>query len=223
MKWGKIVANVLPFQRTSLLISGIDGYLDKVAEAVLVLEQTLNNYVVQGADEHLGKRLTQIREIESRADELRREIANVMYTQMLMPDTRGDILTLLEEVDNVLDDCVRLVVGLAIERPEVPKDVYDDTRSIVANVVKSVEAMLEGARTYFKDPRAVRNHTQKISFYEEEATTISLQLGVRVFDSDLPLERKRQLGDWIVSFRSIASKANDVGDRMAIFAVKRSF
>ncbi|MDJ0611573.1 MAG: DUF47 family protein [Kiloniellales bacterium] len=216
------MVNVLPFQRTSLLISGIDDYLDRVADSMLVLEQTLMHYVDQGADEHLEQRLKQIREIESRADELRREIANVMYTQMLMPDTRGDILTLLDEIDNVLDDCVRLVVGLAIERPEVPKDVNDDTKIIVANVVKSVEAMVEGARTYFKDPRAVRNHTQKIGFYEEEATTLSLQLGVRVFDSDLPLERKRQLGDWIVSFRQIASKANDVGDRMAIFAVKRS-
>ncbi len=145
-----------------------------------------------------------------------------MYTLMLMPDTRGDILTLLDEIDNTLDDCTHLVVGLAVERPELPKDLQEDYKSIILNVTKSGQSMLEGARAYFKDPRAVRNHVHQISFYEQEATTIGLQMGIRVFDSDLHLERKRQLRDWIVGLRQIASHANDVGDRMAIFAVKRS-
>ncbi len=49
------MVNILPFQKTSLLISGIDDYLDKVAEAIMTLEQTLLHYADQGADEQLGK------------------------------------------------------------------------------------------------------------------------------------------------------------------------
>ena len=95
------MANLLPFQRTGLLISEIDEFFDKVSEAALVLEQTVLHYVANGADAQLEKRLRQIRAIETRGDELRRSIANVMYAEMLMPDARGDILSLLSEVAQV--------------------------------------------------------------------------------------------------------------------------
>lgn len=216
------MVNILPFQRTGRLIAEIDGFMDKVSEAIMVLEQTLLDYAEQGPGEHLEGRLKQIRAIESRCDELRRGIANVMFAEMLMPDTRGDILSLLDETDNVLDHCTHVVVGLAVERPELPAETQEEFKKIIVEVSKSGQAMMDGARAYFKEPQAVRNHVHKIGFHEDEATTIGFQLGRRIFDSDLPLERKRQLVDWIVYLRQIASQANDVGDRMAIFAVKRS-
>lgn len=204
------------------MISEIDEFFDKVSEAILVLEQTVLHYVDKGADAQLEERLLQIRAIETRGDELRRSIANVMYAEMLMPDARGDILSLLDEVDNVLDDCTHMVVALAVERPELPDDTREDFKKLMADVSKSVQVMTDGARAYFKDPQAVRNHVHKIGFHEEEATTAGYQLGRRIFEADLPLERKRQLVDWVVNLRKIASHANDVGDRMAIFAVKRA-
>ncbi|MDJ0943688.1 MAG: DUF47 family protein [Kiloniellales bacterium] len=216
------MANILPFQRTGLLISEIDEFVDKVSEAIMVLEQTMADYVDKGPESQLDDRVQQIRGIEARGDELRRSIANVMYAEMLMPDARGDILSLLDEVDNVLDACAYVVIGLAVERPELPADAREEFKKINAEVAKSGQAMADGARSYFKDPQAVRNHVHKIDFHEEEATTTGLQLGRRIFESDLPLERKRQLFDWVVKLRDIASHANDAGDRMAIFAVKRA-
>lgn len=216
------MTNILPFQRSGLLISEIDEYFDRVTEAILILEQTFSHYVDHGPDDYLDERLEQIRAIELRGDELRRNIAAVMYTQMLMPDTRGDILSLLDEVDNVLDDCAHAVIGLALERPELPADTHEAIKTIVGEVAKAGHAMMEGARAYFKEPQAVRNHLPKIDFHEREATNTGLRVGRQIFDSDLPLERKRQLLDWIVGLRQIASHASDVGDRMAIFAVKRS-
>ena len=216
------MAKILPFQSTGLLVSEIDEFLDRVSEAIMILEQTFLHYDEKGPDENLEERLKQIRAIESRGDDLRRNIANVMYTEMLMPDARGDILSLLDEIDNVLDDCAHIIIALVVERPELPADTREEFKKIITEVSKSGQAMMEGARAYFKEPHAVRNHVHKISFHEEEATTIGLRLGRRIYESDLPLEYKRQLLDWIVYLRRIASHANDVGDRMAIFAVKRS-
>ncbi len=216
------LVDLLPFKRTGRLIGEIDEFLDKVSDAILVLEQTVLDYVDQGPNETLEDRLTQIRTIEQRGDELRRGIANTMYSEMLMPDTRGDMLSLLDEVDNVLDACTHTIIRLAIERPELPDDSRPDFRTIMVEVSKSAQAMMAGARAYFKDPQAVRNHVHKVGFHEEEATTTGILLGRRVFDSDLPLERKRQLLDWIVYLRNLASHANDAADSMSVFAVKRA-
>ena len=80
------MVDILPFKRTSMLISEIDEFIDKVAEAVMVLERTIRHYLDEGPDEHLTERLVQVREIEGRADDLRRGVANVMYGEMLMPE-----------------------------------------------------------------------------------------------------------------------------------------
>jgi len=216
------MAGILPFRRTGLLISEIDEYLDKVAESVMVLEQTLLNYVDNGPDDYLTKKLDQIGELEKRADELRHGIANVMYTEMLMPDTRGDVLTLLDELDTLVDDSVHAIADLAMERPELPADTHDAFRKMMTGTSKAAQCTVDAARAYFKEPNAVRNHVHKIGFHESEVTDIGFNTGKAVFDSELSLERKRQLRVWFLSIRDIASHAKDVGDQIEIFAVKRA-
>lgn len=216
------MANILPFQRTGMLISEIDGFLDKVSEGSMVFEQTVLHYVDKGADDELEEKLQQIVAIETRGDELRGNVIRVMYTQMLMPDTRGDVLGLLDELDNVLDDFTHSVVKLVIERPEMPEDTHDGFKTIAQEVTKAAQAMVQGARAYFKEPHAVRDSTHKINFHNTEATKTALRLGRQIFDSELPLARKLQLRDWLLGFRRIASNADDVGDRIGIYAVKRS-
>ena len=216
------MVNILPFQRTSQLIREIDEFIDKVSEAQMVLEQALLHYFEVGADEGLNQKLAQIGKIEERADELRRNVANMMFSQMLMPDTRGDVLELLGQVDVTLDDCVHIMVDLAIERPTPSGQHVDDFKTMIAEVGKAVQAMLRAARAYFKEPHAVRDHVHKINFHDKEATKIALRVGRAAFDSDLSLSRKRQVRDWLAKIRGIASHANDIGDHLSIFAVKRS-
>lgn len=216
------MVDILPFKRTSLLISEIDEYLDKVSEAAMIVKRTFLHYLDHGKDEELVAKVDQIRAVEKRADEVRRNIANVMYTEMLMPDTRGDVLSLLDQVDIALDDCVHLVIELAMEHPELPEEYHDGFSKMLAEVDQAVQAMISGARAYFKEPHAVRDHVHKVNFHNREATSIGLKGGTRMFDSDLPLERKLHLRDWLVRVRNLASNADDIGDQLAIFAVKRS-
>jgi len=216
------MANLLPFRRTGLLVREIDEFLDRVSEAAMVFEQTFEHYFEKGPDEWLAEKLEQVNEIESRADELRRNIANVMYSEMLMPDTRGDVLSLLSLVDTVLDDSVHLVAALYVERPEVGTEHLAEVRAMIVEVGKAVQSMLRGARAYFKESQAVRDHVHKINFHEKEATRIAMRIGRAIFDSDRPLELKRHGRDWLVKIRTLASNASDIGDELAIFAVKRS-
>ncbi len=216
------MAGILPFQRTGLLVNEIDEYLDKVAETVMVLEQTVLHYVDNGPDDYLKQKLDQIGDLETRADELRRNIANVMFSEMLMPDTRGDVLTLLDELDTLIDDSVHTVAELLIERPNLPELTHDAFRTMMGNTSKAAQCVVDAARAYFKEPKSVRNHIHKIGFHATEVTEVLLGTGIAVFDADLPLEHKRQLRAWLLSIRGIASHATDVGDQIEIFAVKRA-
>ena len=216
------MVDILPFRKTARLVSEIDEFIDRVSEAQMVLERSLFHYFEHGPDEELDQKVEQIMEIETRADELRRSVTTIMYTEMLMPDTRGDVLSLLGDVDTTLDECVHLLVALSVERPAVTREHVEGYRTIISEAGKAVQVMLQGVRAYFKDPNTVRDHVHKISFHDKEATLVILRTGRAIFDSDMPLEKKREARDWLVAIRNLASHASDVGDQLAIFAVKRS-
>ena len=216
------MVDILPFARTNRLVNEIDEFMDKVADAVLVTERTFYQYLDTGSEAELADRFAQIRELEDRADELRRDVANALYTEMLMPDSRADVLSLLDHVDSTLDACVHLLAKLALERPELVEAFQADFRGIMSESVAAMQAMLSAARAYFRQPHAVRDHVHKTSFHDKEGTAIGMRLGKAIYDSDLPLERKMQLGEWLSAVRNLASDASDVGDELAILAVKRA-
>ena len=216
------MSKVMPFQRTSALINDIDEFFDRCQEAAMLLEKTFLRFFEHGPDDSLQERFNQIRDVERRADELRRAVANLLYSEMLLPDARGDILELLDEVDNVLDECVHMVGKLHIERPASRESWDDDILELILEVGKGMNAMLAAARIYFKDPLAVRGEIKKIDFHDSEATSLMMKIAAEVYGSDLPLERKRHLGEWLGTIRRLGSMADDVGDKLAIFAIKRS-
>ncbi len=216
------MAKLLPFQRTSRLIAETDEFLDKVAEALLVFERAIGGYVENRSESELEERLQQIFGLERRADELRRGVGNTLYGQMLMPETRGDLISLAVEIDVMLDSCVHALARLSMERPEIPDEFRDALRTLAVEGAASGQALLKGARAYLKEPQAVRDHLYQVGFHTKEASDGVLRLGRAIFDTELPLDRKLQLKDLALSIRTVASIAEDIGDRLGILAIKRA-
>ena len=210
-----------PFKRTHLIEDQIDEYLDKLSEAGMLFETGFCRYVTHGADENVEITFDQLSIAESRADELRREIERVLYAEMLLPEARSDVLTLLDELDDVVDELKHSLQGFLIEHPVFPEDTHEVLRELAGVVAQCVEELSIASRTYFRDPNAVRDRLHKVNFHESEADRIAIRVSRHVFDSDLPLEQKRHLRAGIMSVDHIADEAQDVADRLAIFAVKR--
>ena len=54
-------------------------------------------------DEAFQRRLKKVAEGEHQADDLRRSTEAILYTYALIPESRGDVLGLLETLDDVID------------------------------------------------------------------------------------------------------------------------
>lgn len=211
------------FGRTKALKGKIDEFLDQVSEAGMVLEQGILSYLQQGYDESAKERLERISAFESRGDKLRRAIQMTLYTEMLIPEWRGDVLRLLYELDRLLNVEKHSFKVLVIERPEIPEDMKDDLRELTKVVANSIEQVVLASRAYFRDISALHDHAHKTRFYESEADHVMDRLKDRLFRSNLELARKMQLRDAAASIDSIADQAEDVADSLAIYAIKRAF
>lgn len=209
------------FGRSRALESQIDEFLDKISEAGLVFSRAMRLYLEQGPCEEFESFLQQEVRIERRDDDLRRTIETELYAQTLIPDFRGDVLSLLEDMDNLVNIYEANLFRFSIERPEIPPEYRRDFRDLTETVVTCVESVVFAARAFFRDIESVRDHNAKVMFYEKEADKLSTKLKRAVFASDLDLAHKTQLRYFVERVDDLANEAEDIADYLAIYSIKR--
>jgi predicted phosphate transport protein (TIGR00153 family) len=220
--WTMPMRKLLPFVRTKAIEDQINEFLDTVSEAGMVFEMGVGAYLDNCVDKGCEERLEQISELESRGDELRRSIETALYTEMLIPDFRGDVLSLLEDLDSLLDALKSTLLGITIERPDVPEETKKEFTELISVVVKSVESTVLASRAFFTDINSVRDHIHKIGFYEREADKVAIGMKKNIFNSSLPLDRKMHIRDLVDAIDVLADEAENVGDRLSIYTIKRT-
>lgn len=211
-----------PLRGMRALQAGIDEFLDIVSQAALAYESAMAEFLTNGWTDPVEEKTGQIREYENRGDRLRGEIGTALYTEMLLPDTVGDVLSLLGALDHLLDVLKTNIVMLRVERPTFPPELHPALRDMLRATCETVEQTVLASRAYFRDPATARDQQHKIHFYEDEAERAGLRVQEAIFISDLSLEEKRQLREHVLRVDRVADLADDAGDALAIFAVKRT-
>jgi len=210
------------FKRKIGIEKQIDDFLDKVSESGLLFKSGVSAYL-KGNIESFEKTIESIVETEHRGDALRRSLEEQLYIQTLIPESRGDVLSLLESMDSLLDRFKGALWRFDIERPEIGDEFHEDFRELINCVVESVEAIVRSSRAFFKDISAVADHMHKVSYWETESDKISTRLQRSIFrKEELRLSHRLQLRDFVRHVDKIADRAEDVADKLSIFAIKRS-
>lgn len=221
MRFALLPKNLTLFNKTRVLEQQIDEFLDKVSQAGLVFNRAIEVYLADGASEEFEGFLKQEERIEGKGDALRRTIEIELYAQTLIPDLRGDVLRLLEDMDHLVNVYEGNLFRLSIQQPDVPEQFREGFLELTRTVVTCVETVVLAARSFFRDMNAVRDHNAKVIFYETEADKIGTRLQRAIFGSDLPLEHKSHLRYFIERIDELANAAEDVADTLAIYTIKR--
>jgi hypothetical protein len=200
----------------------VDDFLDKVSESGILFKLGVDAYL-KGNIESFTKKIEDVTSVEHAGDALRRDLEERLYTQTLIPESRGDVLELLESMDGLLDRFKGALWRFDIERPDIYPELHDDIQELATCAVESVEAMVRSARVFFKDVSAVADHLHKVSHWETQSDKVATRIQKHVFKKpDLHLSYRMQLSDFIRHVDKIADRAEDVADKLRIFTIKRS-
>ncbi len=208
------------FRKTKELESQIEEYLDLIDRAALVFVQGLRYYFDKRTDE-FDQRYKDLRTMESKGDNLRREIENKLYVHTLIPESRGDVLGLLESSDEVLNRLAKTLLNFSIENPDIPEEFRALYLDLAQASSSAVESMVKAVRTYFRELQSVRDYINKAQFYEKESDKIAEKIKRLVFETDRDLSWKAHLRVFAHHIELIADDAEDVCDRLAIATAKR--
>ncbi len=199
----------------------IDDFLNQVSEAGLLCKNGMDSYL-KGNMEAFTQAMTSIRNTEHRGDALRRSIEQDLYKKTLIPESRGDVMALLEDMDRLLDRFTGLIWQFEIERPEICPYLHDDFKELLSHSIESVEATVRSCRAFFKDIHGVADHIHKVIFWEKESDKVSTRIQKAIFGrQELHLSHKMHLRFFVKQVDRIADEAEDVADRLNIYVIKR--
>ncbi len=210
------------FRTTKALESEIDEYLDDVSQGALVFVQGVKNYMNENKSS-FETHLKTIDKLEGKADSLRRKIENDLYLHSLIPEHRGDVLGLLESMDDVIDTAKVTLNQFDVERPYIPEQFKNRFVELAETTSKAAEAVVLATRAFFKEVKLVKDHLHKVYFYEQEADKQSDQIKRDAFAlEELELCQKFHLRYFALHIDTLADMAESVADRLSIYTIKRT-
>ena len=209
------------FKQTKNLEQKVDRFFLLLSEASVIYRLGIRIYLREQISEEYTTRLNHICEIESEADILRREIEKIIYSEMLIPDARGDVLGLIETADEIFSLFKSSLWNFSNETPKIEEDLISGYRRLTNMVVKAVDELTSGCRAFFLSPHLVSSFTGKVILYEKEADKIGASLKMDIFSMDIELPVKIHLREFVDCIDIIADHAEDVADRLSIYAIKR--
>ena len=210
------------FKNAITLEVKIQHYLDNVTNSGILFLEGIDDYL-NGDMTQFANKLTDIRRNEETADELRREIRYRLYRKMLIPESRGDVLGLLETTDNVIDATKKVLGQFDVEKPNI----REFMRPILAKLAKAsadaLDNVVRADRAFFTNKESVEDYIHKVHFYEHEADQLEEQAKKAIFESTEieRLSEKLQLRNFVELIASLSDEAEDVAERLSVYAIKR--
>ena len=207
--------------RTRKLEGQVDEFLDKVIQCGKAFSSAFEIYLEKGMVDEFDNYMEEVQAIEHEADDLRRNIELELYRRTLIPDLRGDVLQLLENIDDLTDIYKADLFRISVQQPDILEEFKADFSELTRTAVACVDSLVAAARSFFTDIDAVRDNIREVVRLESDADQISSPLQRKIFSSDLDLAHKTNLRYFVERIDELANQAEDVADQLAIYAIKR--
>lgn len=210
------------FRNTNQLINELDRFISVVDDSVIVFKEGVLNYL-NNEFEQFQSNLQLITTLEDRADEIKRSIEADLYKNSLIPEYRGDVLNLIDKIDDLADTCKENLYQFDIEVPKIPMEMKDDFIQLTEASLLSVKEILPAVRGFFHQSEEVKERINKVYFYEKEVDKIAYRLKRKLFKDVkmLKFSEKIHLRYFALHIQQISDIAKKVADIVNILIMKR--
>ena len=209
------------FKKESQLDTLILQYLENLIRTQEHFVKAMDTCLDEGICGQFSFLIDQTHKFESKADEIREEVNLLMYSRALIPESREDIMNLLEHMD-VIPRIFELILHLIrTQKLKIPQFIELETKDLIRISVESCELMIKQVELMIKNKQGIRALLATIDHNESHCDHIERSLMIKVFDSDLETCAKLQLKELIIAMGEISDQADRVSKRVNIMTLKR--
>lgn len=210
-------------KRRNQAIDNIENLFNTIDQALLIFKDGVKNYLYANSEE-FNQNLSMMASLGADATILRREIENNLYTQSALVRSRGDIMRLLEKMENIMDNMSNVLSQFEIEMPYIPTELNNEFMKLTDLSTLSIESAIPAARAYFKMPDTITDKIHRVYFYEKETDKQSKSIKRHVFHNmdNLKLSEKFHLRYFALHIENLSRAAKKVADQLSVMSIKRS-
>ena len=199
----------------------ISKYLDNLRAAQEHFEKAMDCYFDFGLGENCNFLIEQTHKFESRADDFRNEIIEIMYSKVLIPESRGDILRLLEAIDIIPTLFETVLFMIQGQRLKIPDFITPDLRELMRLSLECGDLVTRQVEAYFKKTENIKPLVSTIDILESRCDHIEREIIRKIFASELEPFEKLQLKELVVQMGEISDQADRVSRSVYIINIKR--
>lgn len=209
------------FKKQRQIESLIYSFLDNLKMTEKCFGEALNTCLDNGICDEFDFLIEQTHKFESKADDIREEIKMLMYGKALIPESRGDIMGLLESIDKIPGIFELLLNMIRTQKMVIPEFIILDIKELIKVSLESCGLMVKQIEALFKRTEEIMPLLSRIDHNESHCDHIERRIITKIFDSDLDPFSKLQLKELIVNMGEITDQADRVSKRVNIINLKR--
>lgn len=199
-------------------------YMDVWIGCIRCFRDAWDIYLSDGLGEEYFFRVDATHKEESRADDIRRTIEHELYAKALLPESRGDILGILETVDNLLTQAEWSLYEIQLQEMVIPDEIKPTVGKVVDLSCSCCEMVNKAVRTLFLGSgrfEEVEELVNEIDSFESEIDHLERSLIRTIFRMDTDKGSKLELKGLVRRLTHVSDQAEQVGDRLTLVSVKR--
>ena len=209
------------FKKERKLETLISDYLENLFMVKDHFVQALNLCLKEGVSDDFCFLVDQTHKLESKADDLRDEINQLMYSRALIPESREDIMALIEKVDEIPRSFEQILNMIRTQKLTFPEFLILDVQELIKVSVESCDLIVKQINAMIKKKGDVRVLVSTIDQNESHCDHIERRIIIKLFESDLDPFLKLQLKEMVIAMGEISDQADRVSKRVNILTMKR--
>lgn len=209
------------FRAQRVIKDKIEAYCDNAMKCVKEGIELLIGCMDKNNCDEWRKKIYDVHRAESLADDLRREIEYILFSRSLFPESRGDILGLLEKLDKVPNQIQSSVKMILEQQISIPGLIKEEFEQIAIITQKCAGITFNSVNMIFSDLKEPLEFLGEIDAYESEVDKFQSKAIEKIFSSQLQPLQKILLRDLVNEVSLVTNYAEEAGDFMRIIIVKR--
>lgn len=209
------------FRKQHYLQSLIYDYLETLKLIQDNFWKAIATCIEKPCSEDLAFLTKQTHKFESKADDIREEVKAMMYGKTLIPESRGDIMGLMEALDLIPGLFQRILYMIQTQELAVPDFIAPEFRDLVSLSLECCDQLRDQIVALFEKTNGMRDLLTSIDTKESHCDHMERGLITKIFKSDMDPFIKLQLKELILQVGEISDQADRVARRVNIIFMKR--
>ena len=158
---------------------------------------------------------------ESQADDVREQIKTLMYDKILLPESRGDIMRLLDGMDHIPRYMEIILHMIKTQMLVIPDFLVANIRELLSASLEACGLMSLQVEDLFKRKGRIKELVSIIDMKESQCDKIERRLISSIFESDLDGFQKLQLKELVIYLGDISDQVDTISKQINIMNLKR--